>query len=172
MTLRPMCIIVLTTMHLSAQILDKPKFSYERLFWGMKISQMAVQCKGKDPKYVVIDDRNPFAKASKDIITYSYSEYVESEKIGISMMFDVADSTLNGLAVIYIGVDSVKHELLPDVEQRQERLVKSLTSHFPGTPSEKSIPFMGTVLSWKHSRGTVTAINTTKSLMIIYKQPQ
>ena len=172
MKIHSLCIIIAMVGNLSAQVLDQPRFLHERLSWGMTVSQMLVQCRGKDPKIVPIDDRNPFAKDVKDIIAFSYTDVLESEKIGISIMFNTKDSTLDSFSVIYIGIDSVNHELLPDVEQRQKRLLKVLTSHFPGTPNERSIPFMGTVFTWKLPHVTVTAMNTSKSLVIIYRRPQ
>ena len=160
------------TVTVSAQILEKPKYSFEHFSWGMTVQQMYAITKGKEIQKAVSDDRNPFAKNLKDVLTFIYMEKVGTEKIGVGMQFQVKDSTLIGLSVMYIGMDSVTHEYFSDAEVRQEKLLRELTGHLPETPEERSIPFMGKVFTWKLPHLTVMAMNTSKSLVIIYKRPQ
>ena len=157
---------------MSAQILEKPKFSYEKLTWGMTVAQMRMVNKGKELLLAVADDRNPFAASMKNIVSYFYLEKIGSEKISIGMQFQISDSTMTSIFVMYMGIDSITHELYPDAEERQQRVFKELTSHLPGTPEEHTIPFMGSISTWKFPRAVVKAMSTSKGLVITYKQPQ
>lgn len=148
------CILMtVASQHASAQLLDSPLFSFERLSWQMKFTE-AVICLGGRALKPLETHGHSFMRSSGDLFSTYYLDTMYTYRVLVALQFSKSDSLLHSVMVTFVGIDSVTKRPYDDAEDRIARLWQKYSDRL-GSGEEKSMPLGTKIKVWTSNRTSV-----------------
>ena len=150
--------------HASAQMLDSPLFSFERLSWQMKFIEAAKCLGGRELKPLETHGHS-LMRSSEDLFSSYYLDTMYTYRVLVALQFSKSDSLLHAVMVTFVGIDSLTKRPYDDAEDRIAKLWQKYSARL-GSGEEKSMPLGGRIRVWSSIRTSVQMMSMTSISML------
>ena len=150
----------------TAQMLEKPLFSFEHLSWGMKFKDVPAMLKGRELKPLDTPNHS-LARAASTNFYHFYLDTMYALPVIVSLQFGKEDSLLQSVIVASMSIDTVTRQLQKD-DEKIERFRQKYSDRLGKAEKEKSIPFMGRMSIWSFKATSVQMLEMSSISMLSF----